>query len=241
MVIAKQIKRLISNIPEGEIFDYRRFNTENQKEQAVIKTLSRLVKSGDITRMEKGKYYKPRQTRFGSIRPSENEIIKSLTIKNNQPVGYLTGTALFNQLGLTTQVSNTLTIASSSRLPPKELNGYKIKFVTNPIKFTKKDIPLLQLLDCLKDIKEIPDTSPEKALLAIINHIKNLSPEQLIRIKTLAGFYNPATKALLGAIFELYFSAIPVNDLKDSLNPLSRYKLNISENILPNKSKWFIE
>src|SRR5205814_2219711 len=115
-------------------------------------------------RIEKGKYYKPRQTRYGTLRPSENEIIKSLTFKNNQLVGYLTGTTLYSQLGLTNQVSNTLTIASPSRLPTKELNGYRIKFVTNPIKFNQKDIPLLQLLDALKSIKEIPDSSPEKAI-----------------------------------------------------------------------------
>lgn len=241
MAVTTKIKRTLSNIPEGEVFGYRRFAVDNEKEPAVIKALSRLVQSGDIIRMEKGKYYKPRQTKYGSLRPPESEIIKSLTTKNNQLVGYLTGTALYNQLGLTTQVSNTLTIARTNRLPDKELNGYRIKFVTNPIKFNQKDIPLLQLLDALRGIKEIPDSLPEKAISILINQLKKLPEDQLTRMKKLAASYNPATKALLGAVFEFYFPLIPVNDLMESLNPLSRYKLNISEATLPNKSKWNIE
>src|ERR1700741_2667707 len=125
-----KIKKELSSIPEGEVFNYSRFLFENDNELAVIKALSRFVEKGDIIRAEKGRYYKPRKTRFGTLRPAENEIIKALTYKDNKPVGYLTGLSLYNRLGLTTQVSNVLTIARNSRLPVKELNGYRIKFTT---------------------------------------------------------------------------------------------------------------
>jgi hypothetical protein len=53
--------------------------------------------------------------------------------------------------------------------------------------------------------------------------------------------YNPATRALLGAIVEQNFSSVPIASLKKSLNPLSKYKLGITDKVLPNKLNWFIE
>lgn len=56
---ANTVRQNISAIPEREVFNYNRFNLNQNKEQAVIKELSRLTKNGNIVRLEKGKYYKP--------------------------------------------------------------------------------------------------------------------------------------------------------------------------------------
>lgn len=240
--IAKKIRRSLLTIPEGEVFDFRRFTVGDNEEQALTKALSRLALSGAIVRVKKGKYYKPRQTRFGSLRPAESEIIKTLTRKNNRSVGYVTGITLYNQLGLTTQVSNTLVIARNSRLAINEINGYKIRFVTRPAKFRQKDIPLLQLLDVIRDIKDIPDTSVKNAIPVLVGHMKKLTIEDLKKMSKLAlDSYNPATRALLGAILESNFPAMQVSELSKSLNPLTKYKLKVDEATLPNKSKWYIE
>lgn len=240
--IAKKIRRNLPAIPEGEVFDFRRFTVGDNEEQALTKALSRMALAGEIVRVKKGKYYKPKQTRFGVLRPAESEIIKTLTKKNNKSVGYITGITLYNQLGLTTQVSNTLVIARNSRLPVNKIKGYKVRFVTGPAKFIQKDIPLLQLLDVIKNIKTIPDTSVKKSILVLVDQMKKLSGEDLKKMTKLALHnYNPATRALLGAVIELNFLVIPVTDLLKSLNPLSKYKLKIDESVLPNKSKWYIE
>jgi len=239
--IAKTVRQRLNAIPEGEVFGYRSFGIDQNKEQALAQTLSRLTQSGKIVRVEKGKYYKPRNTRFGTLRPAESEIIKTLTVKNNQVVGYLTGITLYNQLGLTTQVSNTLVIARNSRLPVKEINGYKIRFITKTFKFKKEDIFLLQLLDAIRDIKAIPDSSVEKSITILVGQMKRLTEEEIKRMSKLAMKYNPATRALLGAMLEKYFSEIPVSGLFKSLNPLSKYKLNVSNTVLSGKSKWYIE
>jgi hypothetical protein len=43
--------------------------------------------------------------------------------------------------------------------------------------------------------------------------------------------------ALLGALLEAYFPALGVDLLRNSLHPLTKYKLEGIENILPNKVK----
>ena len=240
--IAKTIRRNLPAIPEGEVFDFRRFAVGDNEEQALTKALSRMALAGDIVRVKKGKYYKPKQTRFGVLRPDESEIIKTLTQKNNKSVGYITGLTLYNQLGLTTQVSNTLVIARNSRLSVNKINGYKVRFITGPAKFGQKDIPLLQLLDIIRNIKTIPNTSVKKSILVLVGLMKKISSDDLKKMSKLAlDNYNPATRALLGAILELNFPATPINDLLKSLNPLSKYKLKIDKPTLPNKSKWYIE
>ena len=85
---ANTVRKNISAIREGEVFNYNRFTMNQNKEQAVVKELSRLAKNGIIVRIEKGKYFKPLQTRFGILRPEENEIIKMVTQKGKQQIGY---------------------------------------------------------------------------------------------------------------------------------------------------------
>lgn len=241
MSVSNNIKRTVSSIPEGQVFDFNRFVTTMDNEQAIVKALSRLVQAGEIVRVEKGKYYKPRQTRFGTLRPSETEVVKMVTEKGNQKVGYLTGVALYNKLGLTTQVSNVLVIARNGRLPIKQVNGYKIKFVTRQIKFAQKDIPLLQLLDAIRDIKDIPDTTVNKSITVLKQKFSTLPDDEIRRLIKLSLQYNPATRAVLGAILEYRCSSVNVSELSKTLNPLTKFKIGISKEVLPNISNWNIE
>ena len=195
------IQRQVANLAEGEIFT---FAMEEQSELAYFKALSRLVQSGKLARLEKGKYYKPKTSRFGATRPPESEIIKALTKKGDKITGYLTGNALYNRWGLTTQIPNTLTIARRTRLPTKELSGYKIKFIVRPYPFKETDIPMMQLLDAFTDIQNIPDAPPEKVVPVLAEKIINLQQSQISRMMKLALEYPPSTRALLGASLETY-------------------------------------
>lgn len=239
--ISKKIKRKVASIPLGEVFTYRYFSTGPDEEQALAQALSRLVRAGKLVRVEKGKYYKPVTTQFGTMRPSEAEVIKTLTKRGNESIGYLTGTSLYNRLGLTTQLSNVITVARNTRLPLKELNGYKIKFVIRSFKIKEADIPFLQLLDAFADIKRIPDTSPSKVIPVLVNKIKGFQDLQIKRLIQLAMNYSPSTRALLGAVIEYYFQTQATDKLSNSLNPMTRYRLDIQESILPNKAKWYFK
>lgn len=170
----------------------------------------------------------------------ESAIIDALTIRQNKRIGYLTGLSVYNKLGLTSQVSNTLVIATASPLQPKKIEGYKVKYVRRNASFVDEDIPLLQLLDALRDIKTIPDSKPDDSLKILKDLIADLSKVKKERMIALALFSSPGARALLGAMMEQYFPDIRVSKLKQTINRLSLFELGISTEILPNKRYWNI-
>lgn len=235
------VKKNIQNLTPGEVFDYSRFGLKKENEFSLAKSLSRLAKSGEIVRLSRGKYYKPKESSFGRLKPEENQIIRSLTEKRNKTVGYVTGITAYNRLGLTNQVSNTLVIGRSNMQPVQEISGYRVKFVKRKMDLTKVDINLLQLLDAMRDIKKIPDATVESSVKIITEHLKKLPASKIRQLMKLSFNYNASVRALLGAIIETNFKKINPASLYKSLNPLSKYKLKVSTTSLPNKIKWKIE
>ena len=228
-------------MPEGSVFDICDLGVkENEDQIALVKTLSRLAKTGVIKRVARGKYFKPQKTRFGTLAPDENEIIKLFLFKRNQTIGYETGLSLYNKLGLTTQIPNTIVIARNIRLKDRTQDNIKIKFVLQPIRFKASDVLLLQLLDALKDINKIPDSSPTKAVMIIIEKLQSLDEKALKKMIKFSLDYNPRTRALFGAILECYFKSIDVSIIADSLNPITKYKIDIHTDVLPNQLNWNI-
>ncbi|MBS1491427.1 MAG: hypothetical protein JSS93_12950 [Bacteroidetes bacterium] len=238
---AHVVRKKVEKMQPGEVFAYSNFNLDKSEELSLAKSLSRLTKEGAIVRLAKGKYYKPKNTLFGKLRPSESTLVDALTKRNNQRIGYLTGISVYNRLGLTSQISNTLVIATNKPLPPKLLEGYKVKYVRREFDIRDQDIPLLQILDAIRDIKSIPDSSPDETLKVLVSKIKELPEEDRNQIVKLALNYNAATRSLLGAMLQRYVPRMPINKLAESLNVLSSYEIGVSENILPNKSDWNIK
>ena len=68
--------------------------------------------------------------------------------------------------------------------------------------------------------------------------IKGLSETDRKRLLELCRAYKPYVRAQLGAILE--YLDFPVEDLLETLNPVSRYKLGISSTILPTTKNWNI-
>ena len=236
--IASTVQRQVDALSDGQVLTIM---VEGQTDVAYFKALSRMVKAGKLVRLEKGKYYKPKRSRFGALRPSETEIVKTFTQRGGKTVGYLTGNALYNQWGLTAQVPNKLTIARRSRLPEKEISGYKVKFAVRPFPFKEGDIPTLQLLDALTDVREIPDTSPLTVVPLLVAKMKELQPSQLNGLTRLALEYPPSTRALLGALLNTHFPEQKTELLLASLNPLTRYQFEGIEALVSNKSKWYFK
>lgn len=238
---AEIIRKKIGKMAPGAVFGYSRFNFGKSGEISLAKALSRLAKEGAIVRIAKGKYYKPKNSLFGKLRPSEAAVVQALTIRNDQRIGYLTGAVVYNKLGLTSQISNTLIIATNKPLPPKIFEGYKVKYVKRELDIKDQDIPLLQILDALRDLKSIPDTTANEALNILIDKIKTFSGGDQKRLTKIALNYNAGTRALVGAIFEQYIPPISISRLSNSLNRLSSYEVGVSDSILPNKNNWNIK
>ena len=111
------IAYIIDRFPKGFVFTYADFNREVSQKQALIKALNRMVISGKIAKLSKGKYYKPETTPFGDLLPNQKQVVKDLLEEKGKINGYLTGYSIYNQLGLTTQVSNTIQIGKNEIRP----------------------------------------------------------------------------------------------------------------------------
>ncbi len=239
MKTSEYISFTIDRLPKGYIFTYADFTTEVNKKEAVIKALNRMVKSGKIAKLSKGKYYKPESTPFGKLQPSQAQIVKDLMEYDGKIIGYLTGYSIYNQLGLTTQVSNTIQIGKKEVRTAFKRERFTISFVKQKNTITKENIPLLQLLDVIRYIQKIPDTNPEfscKRLLAILKDLSEKDKNTMVR---LAFKYPPATKALLGALLDELNESTLTESLYKTLNPITKYKLSVDK-VLTKTEKWNI-
>jgi hypothetical protein len=239
MKTTEYIANTIDRLPKGYIFTYADFITEVNKREAIIKALNRMVVSGKIAKLSKGKYYKPETTPFGNLEPSLYQIVKDLLEENGRIVGYLTGYSIYNQLGLTTQVGNVIQIGKNTIRPGFKRERYSISFIRQNNTITKENIPLLQILDAIRYIKKIPDTTIEASVKRLISIVKGLNNNDKSTIVRLALKYPPSVRALLGAILDIVnFGSL--DQLYKSLNPITKYKLGGLDNILPSAEKWNI-
>jgi hypothetical protein len=85
-----------------------------------------------------------------------------------------------------------------------------------------------------------PDTTPDKACLRLFQLLKELDESQIAKIKKLALKYNPQTIAMLGAMLETLNPQEDTLALFKKLNPITHYKLSISEDVFPTLKKWNI-
>tara|TARA_R110001592_G_scaffold162584_3_gene396141 strand:- start:18977 stop:19717 length:741 start_codon:yes stop_codon:yes gene_type:complete len=230
----------LQRMPKGYVFTYEDFMQGVGKKEAVIKALNRLVAAGKLNKLSKGKYYKPKETPFGELEPGEQQIVKDYLEKDGKIIGYLTGYSIYNRLGLSTQVSPIIQIGRASERPATERGKYKVVFVKQKNTITKSNIPLLQLLDAIKNIKKIPDAPLKQSLKRFAAIVKELSPESVQGLMRLALKYPPSTRALLGAIVNQVMPEMDTDILQQSLNPITRYKIGLDEKVLDNLNKWNI-
>lgn len=238
MKITEYISFNIDRLPKGYVFTCANFITEVNRKEAVIKALNRMVASGKIAKLAKGKYYKPENTPFGNLQPNQAQVVKDLLEENGKITGYLTGYGIYNQLGLTTQLSNTIQIGKNQIRPNFIRERYKIAFVKQKNTITKESIPMLQLLDAIKYIKKIPDATVEASCTRFLAIIKNLTDKEINTLVRLALNYPPATRALVGALLEQLQQGNTTELLFKSLNPITTYKLTGASKVLSTTDKW---
>jgi len=232
--VAARVKSKVDSLKEGEIFDYSSFNISDNEIEATAKALSRLNGEGLIKRLSRGKYYKPKVSRFGELKPSENEILNKY-VKN----GYITGINLYNRLGLTSQVSNQIEVAINRRRSMIDLGSTKIKFVKSNEEINYKNKKVLPILDALKNVKKIPDADINNSIKILKTKLSQFDANTIKVICNSVLKYNPATRALTGAILEEIDNNCAVK-IRKSLNNLSSYYIGVSQEIVPNKIEWNI-
>lgn len=240
MKVSEYVAFTINRYPRGYVFTYADFADEVTQEEAIIKALNRLVKTGKIAKLSKGRYYKPESTLFGELLPDQKQVVKDLLEEDGKVTGYLTGYSIYNQLGLTTQVGNTIQIGKNERRPDCKRERYSISFIRQKNTITKENIPLLQILDAVRYIKKIPDTTIESACRRLSAIIASLAPKDKATLVRLAQKYQPATKALLGAILDEQNEFSLSKPLRKSLNPITKFKLPGVGKALRSAEQWNI-
>jgi hypothetical protein len=241
MNVTDFIQDKINRFSRGYVFSYSDLGTNPEDREATIKALNRMVKSGLLDKVSKGRFYKPETTEFGVLEPNRYQVVKDLLEKNGKIIGYLTGYNAFNELGLTTQLPNIIQIGRNEIRPPMQRGIYKITFIRQNNIITKENVEYLKILDAIKLIKKVPDTKVDNSILKLRSVIKKIPTDKIQYISKLAVKYPPSTRAVFGAMVELEFDKNTANSIRTSLNPITQYKLNISQKILPNAENWNIK
>lgn len=230
---------VINRLPKGYVFTYNDFINEVNKREAIIKALNRMVDAGKLVKLSKGKYYKPEITPFGPLQPDFRQIVKDQLEANGKLIGYLTGFSIYNKLGFTTQVSHIIQIGSNDIRTTFKRERYTISFIRQKNIITKDNIPLLQILDVIRTIKKIPDTTIQDSLNRLLAILKAMDMQNLQRMVKLAMKYPPSSRALLGALLEQLGLMDIASPLFSSLNPITKYSLAHIESTLANSTNWY--
>jgi len=241
MGVTQNIQKKISKLADGTTFKYEQLDIEPQEFLASAKAIERLIAKGVIKRVSTGIFYKPKKTIFGELKPNEEEILKPYLFEQGKRIAYITGTSLYNRLGLTTQIPKSIKIASRDKRITVSNGNVKASPVKSYVDVTDKNFYLLELLDALKDFKKIPDLDKNSAIKILSNKLKelNLTETKLLIKYGLA--YPPRVRSFLGALLENIKTESDLTALKISLNPFSKYEYGIDKKLLPTAEKWSIK
>lgn len=200
MTLAQSIRRRICAKQPLELFSQDLVSKRDESPQAVAQVLSRLYASGLITRARQGVYFRPKKSRYGELGPSEADVIKFLLFTKGKRTGYLTGGRLYNRLGLTTQVSGVIEVASHETRRSGAFLGCRVRFVKAYGEVNEKEIPLLEILDAIKDLNQIPGAPRQEALPLIAQMIQRLCEPDRKRLAHIALNYPPRVSAILDSL-----------------------------------------
>lgn len=242
MTLTAKIRDKISKFPEGKTFRYEDLCINKSEFLTAAKAMERMQKSGVIKKVSKGVFYKSEKSIFGELKPDYSELLRPYLFENGKRVAYETGTSLYRRIGLTTQMTFRIKIASRSKRITITRGLLKVDSVKSYADVDDNNYEILGLLDAVKDIKRIPDCTVDQAVRRLSVIIKNLSTKQSEELIEYALLYPARVRALLGAVLEnnnYEFARWKV--LKETLNPFTIIKLGINETELPTIVNWNIK
>jgi hypothetical protein len=240
MTTAKKIANKIAELPRDTTFGYADLSILPEEYVTAAKALERMQKKGIIKKLSKGIFYKPNITVFGELKPREEEILRPYLYEDGKRIAYITGTSLYNQLNLTTQVPAMYKIASAEKRIYINRGRIKAKPVKSYAPVTEKNYRMLGFLDAMKDLNNIPDVNKKSAVLIFLSRLRKMTSKELHELIKYALLYPPRVRALLGSLLEKLDEKISTKKLKDSLNPLTNYTYNLRDSDLTTRQNWNI-
>lgn len=240
MTVARKIEAQIEKWQVGTTFKYQELAIAPEEYIAAAKAIERLIKKGTIQRASTGLFYKTKKTAFGNLKPNEELLLKPYLFEGKERIAYITGTALFNKMGLTTQVPKNIRVACRSKRIITKLGSLQIMPVKSYTEVTNQNYFLLELLDILKDFKTIPDAEKSQVIKFVVQKFKKLSKKEQEKLIEIALKYPPRVRSLTGAILNRNSPKEPVIQLKKSINPLTVFEYGLDKKLLPNMEYWNI-
>ena len=240
MKVAEKIEKQIERMQDGTTFKYQELAIDTNEYIAATKAIERLIKKGLISRASTGVFYKPKMSAFGSLKPKEEELLKPYLFEGNNRIAYITGTALYNRMGLTTQVPKNIRVASRSKRIVTKVGSIQVKPQKSYMDVTNDNYYLMELLDVLKDFKKIPDTEKNEVIKYMLQKFKDLTDKERDKLVEICLKYPPRVRAFTGALLNELNLVKPMLALKKSINPLSIYKIGIPKKLLQKTEYWNI-
>ena len=87
MIIANEVKEQISAMKPDYVFTYKDLDLSPEFAGSIVKMLNRMAEKGLIVKVGKGRFYKPKQSMFGILKPRREEIVKDLLEKEGEVIG----------------------------------------------------------------------------------------------------------------------------------------------------------
>lgn len=217
-----EVREKIEAYPVRELIVANKFLKENLPDVPVAtyyKSIERMMKKGELDKVAKGVYCRPKVTKFGKISAGEENILNYYIGKENY-TGVVVGYRLYNNYGITTQVSNTVKVYSNVLDEEnKVIKNIEIKKINMSVNLkNKKAIEKLEILENYNEIEDI-DRNQFRYFLRTIT--EEYSDEVFINVlKNMK--YKKRTIAYLESILN---SRGVKNTLSQFLNKTSKYKI----------------
>lgn len=224
-----EVRNKIEACPVRELIVANRFLKENLQyvpENTYYKSLERMVKKGELEKIAKGVYCRPKITRFGKILSGEENIL-NYYIGKESLTGIVIGYRLYNKQGMTTQISKTIEIYSNVLEEEKKvIKNIQIKKIN--LLINSKIKQAIEQLEILQHYNEIEDANKNKFISFIDTIVVNYSDELFINVLSKMK-YKKRTIAFLESILNRNNVR---NTLSQFLNRTSKYKMPIVEEVL---------
>ena len=227
MTNSQVILNLIEQIPENELIFASKLYKEKLKNQvsedSFYQTLGRLRKSGKLSRIAKGTYYRPKISKYGIVPPSEKEIISAFTESNS---GTVIGYTLYNNLKLTTQLPQKIEVLSS-RMDQQTRNISNVLLQFCDLVYTPNIESMIHMLEVLQNFEQIQDLN-SRCFIEYCKNFVSTYNDATFKVVNTQKKYQKRTISFLKNILEFYNVS---NELDRYLSTMSDYKHPTMEEI----------
>ncbi len=174
MIESRPLRQIIEEIPPGNTFfrtDFPRYNAE-----FVGNVLAQLVEAGAVVKLAQGIYYRPKMSRFGTVKPSIPQIADSIAKRDNAQI-LPVGETVLNELGLSTQVPMTYTFLTSGSGRTVSLGNQTIVFKRGVPRNFVYQTPLMAYL--VQALRALGKAYIGETELAQIRKLIRMEPKQV--------------------------------------------------------------